>query len=186
MSREETMFQRVPESDITPRHSAPTTDQYLQIDIGGYDHGIHRRFVKDVLPRGSAQVDPLPAAPRSVVGTMRWDPRGGNQPRTIPVVNLTDRLSLPSTDAALPPVIVVLGDEHHTIGVLAAAIRGAVVVSPADVRPLPDLHEQLPVPCITAGIPRPAGLLPVLDGSRILQETAHALVASECALRAAA
>jgi chemotaxis signal transduction protein len=168
------MYHTAPASPVASLHPPATDDQYLQVGIGGHEFGINRNFVQDVFPRTGATLHPVATAPCSIVGTVLWSPRGTRQPRTIPIVNLSHRLGLPGTPT-VPAVIVVLSDTQHTIGILTDMIRGAVVVAPTDVMPIPNVHEQIPAPCVTTVIPRHSGLLPVLDAAQVLQETGSAL-----------
>lgn len=134
---------------------AATGDDAVAFDIRGETYAIALRDVMEVFRPG--EIARLPRAAAPLIGVTAW--RG----EMLPILEIL-RENGARPGAGEQPRVVVVGDGHSAIGIVADGIRGTITIRHDEIRPLPEglATRRAPV----RGITNEA--VQVLDASALL------------------
>jgi purine-binding chemotaxis protein CheW len=144
---------------------------YLRVRLAGERCALALAPLREINPCGT--IASIPGAAGFVLGATNV--RGA----IVPVVDVARRYGLGSTatgsDAAL--ILVDVGVERTTVGMLVDAIEGLSQLAEGDLNTTPPFGVRFPPDVVLAMAPVPEGFVPVLDTDRILTENAETAAA---------
>jgi purine-binding chemotaxis protein CheW len=131
--------------------SDPDNRELIAFRVGKQEFCINVMTVREI--RGWTAATQLPRAPRYVKGVINL--RGA----VLPIVDLAQRLGLPSNEPTARNVIIVVQISHQQIGLLVDAVSDILTTNDKNIQPTPDVSSDLVKTFVK-------GLLPV-DGRMI-------------------
>jgi purine-binding chemotaxis protein CheW len=147
-----------------PVANDPNNRELIAFRVGRQEFCINVMAVREI--RGWTAATALPRSPRYVRGVINL--RGA----VLPIVDLAQRLGLPSTEPTARNVIIVVQIQHQQIGLLVDAVSDILTTNDRLIQPTPDVSSDLVKSFVK-------GLLPV-DGRMIsLISLDHVLPAQE-------
>jgi purine-binding chemotaxis protein CheW len=142
--------------------SAGDTSQYLTFSLGEEEYGIEILKVQEI--RGYSSITHIPNAPPHVKGVMNL--RG----TVVPVVDLRARFAMPAAEYTKFTVIIVVLVSEKLAGLVVDAVSDVLNITPAEVRPAPDLGSQVDTQFISGMASAGEKLVVLLDMDRLLRE----------------
>jgi purine-binding chemotaxis protein CheW len=147
-----------------PVANDPNNRELIAFRVGRQEFCINVMAVREI--RGWTAATALPRSPRYVRGVINL--RGA----VLPIVDLAQRLGLPSSEPTARNVIIVVQIQHQQIGLLVDAVSDILTTNDRLIQPTPDVTSDLVKSFVK-------GLLPV-DGRMIsLISLDHVLPAQE-------
>jgi purine-binding chemotaxis protein CheW len=147
-----------------PVANDPNNRELIAFRVGRQEFCINVMAVREI--RGWTAATALPRSPRYVRGVINL--RGA----VLPIVDLAQRLGLPSNEPTARNVIIVVQIQHQQIGLLVDAVSDILTTNDRLIQPTPDVSSDLVKSFVK-------GLLPV-DGRMIsLISLDHVLPAQE-------
>jgi purine-binding chemotaxis protein CheW len=151
---------------VEPR-DVESARQFLTFALGQEEYGVEILKIQEI--KGFSAVTPLPNAPAYVTGVLNL--RG----TIVPIVDLRQKLGMPSEAHTKFTVIVVVQVQGKTPGFMVDAVRDVLTLAADAIQPTPDLHGQLETAFLT-------GLAPTGDSGEklvLLLDIDKVLTASE-------
>ncbi|MFN3890857.1 MAG: chemotaxis protein CheW [Beijerinckiaceae bacterium] len=109
--------------------------EFLAFRIGDQEYCVDIMQVREI--RGWTPTTTLPHAPSFVRGVINL--RGS----VLPIVDLADRLGLPSARATKRHVVIVVQAFHQTIGLLVDAVSDILTEPRESIQPTPDVASEV-------------------------------------------
>jgi purine-binding chemotaxis protein CheW len=114
--------------------TSKTMQEVVAFRVSGQDFCFDLKSVREI--RGWTETTILPHAQPYVKGVINL--RGS----VVPVVDLSERLGLGTTDPGPRHVIIITVLNQRTVGLLADVVSDILTVSETDIQPIPDMVDE--------------------------------------------
>ncbi len=141
-------------------------NQFLTFVLNGEEYGIPILKVHEI--RGFSPVTPIPNTPPFIRGAINL--RG----KVIPVIDLRERLSMPTTEPDRFAVIIVVTVGTRTMGLIVDAVSDVLNVGDENAAPPPELGADVDTSFLTGMARAEDKLVLLLDIDAVLGEAASA------------
>ncbi|SHI75563.1 chemotaxis protein CheW [Wenxinia saemankumensis] len=125
----------------SPRWDESEIIEFVSLVAGGQSYCLEITQIREI--RRWSSVTPLPYSERSVLGVMNL--RGA----VIPIIDLSEKLSLGPTDPTERHVIIVVANKDRTIGLLVDSVSEILTVKGEAIRETPNVKGESSIKAIS-------------------------------------
>lgn len=134
--------------------------QFITCTLGEAEYGIDIMAVREI--KGWTDTTTLPHAPPWVRGVINL--RG----IIVPILDLRARFGQGETAPTPMHVVVIIQAGPRTIGLLVDAVSDIIAIAPSDIRPVPDVHNDVPDSLIAGLVPLERGMVALVSLDQLL------------------
>lgn len=154
------------EAQVMARHDDGVLSRWVGFRLAGQSYALDIRKVQEVLV--AAEVEPVPGAPRAVLGVINL--RG----RIVTVVDPCLCLGFAGTAAGGSCTVVVADAGDDTLGLRVDSVAEVCSVAESAIKPAPPTQGREPDPLVRGIVRRGELLLTLLDADQLAQRAAAA------------
>ena len=147
--------------------------QFITCTLGAAEYGIDIMAVREI--KGWSETTAIPHAPAWIRGVINL--RGV----IVPILDLRMRFGMSATEPTPIHVVVIVQSGSRTAGVLVDAVSDIIAVSPAEIRPLPEVGSGAPVRLLSGLVPREDGMVAIIALDVLLDFNTEAMLPTDAA-----
>ncbi len=142
--------------------------QFITCTLGAAEYGFDIMAVREI--KGWTATTAIPHAPAWIRGVINL--RG----IIVPILDLRARFGQGATEPTAMHVVVIIQTGSRTAGLLVDAVSDIIAISPADIRPVPDVGNDGPESLLAGLVPLDRGMVALVSLDQLLNFPADAAI----------